>query len=1123
MLGLLKARSVMLRGMIFGCVLAAQALLTPTAIAAKSDPAWRDVNESSIVRSAQARRIVPTTYRTLYLDRASLQTLLAAAPLEAQTALDESTARIALPMPDGSFSEFQFVESPIMEPGLASKFPELKTYLGQGIDDPTASVRFDMTPQGFHAQIISWKGTSYIDPYQLDDDQHHIAYHKADAPRREPLRCLVTGEALPADAPDFSKRGVAVKLSSGAQLRSYRLAIAATGEYTSFHGGTVNLAMAAITTTMNRVNGIYERDLAVRMLLVANNNLLIYTNAATDPFTNGNPGTMIGQNQTNTTAVIGAANYDIGHVVATNSGGLAGLGVVCNVNNKARGVTGSGVPVGDAFDVNYVAHEMGHQFGGDHSFNGCDGNRNAATAYEPASGSTIQAYAGICGSDDLQPNSDDYFHRVSLNQMLTFVGTGGGASCDAATATNNSVPTVTTTATHTIPKQTPFTLTAAGADVNGDTLTYTWEQFDLGSPNPTGSLTDTGSGPLFRSFAPTTSPSRTFPQLARILNFNNTAQWELLPNTSRTLNFRVTVRDNRANGGGTNEASSAVTVSATAGPFVITAPNTAVSWNAAVPQTVTWNVDNTTASPVSTANVRILLSLNGGTSFPIVLASNEPNDGSASVVLVGSTPTTQARIRLEAVGSIYFDISNTNFTITGTAPSLGATIVETGGTAVTEGANADTYTIALTAPPTADVILTPSPNAQLSVSPATLTFTTSNWASPRTVTVTAINDDIAEGTHNGVITHAATGGGYTGVSMGSVTATITDNDTAGANIVQAGGTNLTEGGNSDTYTVVLTSQPTAAVSFTASPDAQVSVAPATLSFNAANWAAPQTITVTAVNDAIAEGTHNGVITHAASGGGYNGVVIANVAATISDNDTVGTSIVQAGGTAVTEDGTGDTYTIALTSQPTGSVTLTPTPDAQLTVTPPTLSFNAANWAAPQTVTVSAVNDTVTEGTHNGVITHAASGGDYNGVSIMSVTATIADNDTATLSSVGVVQAEGNSGTNPMQFTVQLAGQVANGFTVSYVTRNDTAIGGEDYVTASGTLSFDTTADASRTFSIGILGDLTVEPNEGFFVDLTTTAAGVQISPAAVPGEIVNDDTAVDAVFASGFESEERGS
>jgi len=341
--------------------------------------------------------------------------------------------------------------------------------------------------------------------------------------------------------------------------------------------------------------------------------------------------------------------------------------------------------------------------------------------------------------------------------------------------------------------------------------------------------------------------------------------------------------------------------------------------------------------------------------------------------------------------------------------------------------------------------------------------------------------------------------------------------------VQAGGTNLTEGGNSDTYTVVLTSQPTAAVSFTASPDAQVSVAPATLSFNAANWAAPQTITVTAVNDAIAEGTHNGVITHAASGGGYNGVVIANVAATISDNDTVGTSIVQAGGTAVTEDGTGDTYTIALTSQPTGSVTLTPTPDAQLTVTPPTLSFNAANWAAPQTVTVSAVNDTVTEGTHNGVITHAASGGDYNGVSIMSVTATIADNDTATLSSVGVVQAEGNSGTNPMQFTVQLAGQVANGFTVSYVTRNDTAIGGEDYVTASGTLSFDTTADASRTFSIGILGDLTVEPNEGFFVDLTTTAAGVQISPAAVPGEIVNDDTAVDAVFASGFESEERGS
>jgi hypothetical protein len=991
------------------CVMALSFVYSaPVAASTSRDGVWRDQGEASIARTPGGRRIVPLTYRTLALARAELDGLLGQAPLEDTVALRSAGSRITLPLADGSFGEFQFVESPIMEPGLAVKFPDVHTYLGQGVDDPGATVRFDLTPLGFHAQIISWQGTTYIDPFQTADTEHYIAYSKRDM-RGERPRCLVTGEELPVDAPDPSKRGVATKISSGTQRRTYRLALAATAEYTAFQGGTVALAQAAEVTTMNRVNGIYERELSVRMLLVANNNLLIYTNAATDPYTNGSPNTMIGQNQTNITTVIGSANYDIGHVVATNSGGLAGLGVVCNAGNKARGVTGSGAPTGDPFDVDYVAHEMGHQFGGNHSFNGCDGNRNMSTAYEPASGSTIQAYAGICGADDLQPHSDDYFHRVSLNEMLNFTVSGGGNGCAGQNATGNTAPVVAGPGNFTIPRQTPFTLTATGSDVNNDTLTYDWEQFDLGAANPLGSLVDNG-GPLFRSFSPKTSPSRTFPSLNFILANANVAQWELLPSTNRTMNFRVTARDNRAGGGGTNEASTAITVNATAGPFVVTVPNTGVSWAGNVAHTVTWNVAGTSAAPINTATVKILLSLDGGNTFPLTLATGEPNDGSASVMLFGATPTSQARIKVQAENNIYFDIGNTNFTITSNGP-VGATVAASGGTTLlAEGGATDTYTIALRVAPTAGVTVSIVPDAQLTTSPTSLSFTTANWATPQTVTVTAFNDLIAEGAHTGSIAHTASGGNYTGASIAGITANITDNDTAAVTLVQSGGT-----------------------------------------------------------------------------------------------------------TAVAEGGATDSYTLVLGSQPTASVTVNIATDAQVSVSPSSRTFTTSNWNTPQSVTVTAVNDLVVEPTHNGVLTHTATGGGYAGVSIGNVTASITDNDTASVGTVGLVQAEGNSGSSTMKFTLQLAGQVAGGFTVNYATRNDTAIAGQDYVAATGSVTFDGTLNAARDINIGVLGDLSVEPNEQFFLDLSTTRSGVSFLPAAVPGQIINDDVGADGVFANGYE------
>jgi hypothetical protein len=631
------------------------------------DALWQTVSAAELNGLSSERWVRPLSARGLRLNRTALIELLAQAPLERSNEAQERQVIIPIPLPDGSTGRFRFVEAPIMEPGLTALFPELKTYYGQGLDDLTASVRFDLTPTGFHAMILSAGTTVYIDPLARGNTEYHVSYFKNEL--RKPgwgFECQALKVAAASPAPPSTSPFV----TGGATLRTYRLALAATGEYTQFHGGTVAGALAAIVTSMNRVNGVYERDLAIRMILVANNSAVVYTNPATDPYSNNSGTTMLGQNQANLDSVIGSANYDIGHVFSTGGGGVASLRSVCVNGSKARGVTGSSLPVGDGFDIDYVAHEMGHQFGGNHTFNGttsaCSGNRAASAAYETGSGSTIMAYAGICGAENLQPNSDTYFHVKSLEEMVAFSsGTGGG--CAVPTATGNSAPIVNAGASYTIPSQTPFALTATGIDANGDLLTYCWEQYDLGTASPP--LTDDGVRPILRSYNPSASPTRSFPRLSNLLA-NTTAVGETLPTTTRTLNFRVTARDNRAGGGGIQDGATQVFVRADAGPFVVTAPNTPVNWQGGTTQTVSWNVANTSAAPISCATVKISLSLDGGLTFPTVLAASVPNTGGA-VVNIPNIANTQARV--EAVGNIFFDLSNTNFTITqGTGGGLRA-------------------------------------------------------------------------------------------------------------------------------------------------------------------------------------------------------------------------------------------------------------------------------------------------------------------------------------------------------------------------------------------------------------------------------------------------------------------
>ena len=614
---------------------------------------------------AQPAWIRAKVYQPLMVSMDAVTRTLADAPLE-DTPKANSPLIVFLPTPDGVFQRFSVVEAPIMEPALAAQFPNIKTYRGQGIDDPWATLRMDHTPQGFHAQVLTptGRGAWYIDPFTDRDTVLHTSFYKGDLRRTMPWTCDVLGRNIAMRGGD----GGAAERSSGTSLRTLRLAVAATVEYTAFHGGTVALGQAAIVTAINRVTGVYEREVAIRMVLVANNSSLVYTTAP-DPYTNGNGSTMLAENQSNVDTVIGTANYDIGHVFSTGGGGVAGLGVVCIGGNKARGVTGSPAPTGDAFWIDYVAHEMGHQFDGNHTFNGtggncAGGNRNASTAYEPGSGSTIQAYAGICGADDLQPNSDAYFHTISYNEIRANIE--AAASCGTASATVNTAPIVDAGANYTIPRQTPFTLTAIGSDANGDALTYCWEELALGAAQ-TLAATDNGASPLIRSFSPTTSPSRTVPRLATILS-NTADPEEELPSLARTTwNWRCTVRDNRSGGGGVNEDNIVLTVSSAAGPFLVTYPNSVVSIGG--PVTVTWNVAGTDSSPVNCANVKISLSTDGGNTFPTVLAASTPNDGSETVVLPAIT-TSLARLKIEAVGNIFFDLSNTNFSIFPVAPAV---------------------------------------------------------------------------------------------------------------------------------------------------------------------------------------------------------------------------------------------------------------------------------------------------------------------------------------------------------------------------------------------------------------------------------------------------------------------
>ncbi|MCF1190404.1 M12 family metallo-peptidase [Mangrovimonas sp. AS39] len=613
----------------------------------------------------------PSKAEFYQLDLGLLKSKLQSAP-DRRTNQVTSNLIIEFPNSLGGFEAFRIKEASVMHEDLQANFPNIRSYVGTSVNHPGRKIRFSITPKGLHTMTLgNIEVTEYIDPYMNSEDTYMV-YSKKDLPVINDFVCEFEDDSM-----DSNKNNVQSQFfnADDGLLRDYRLALASTIEYSEFHWMAAGLTvldseadkkaavLAAMVVTMTRVNGIYEQDLSVTMTLVPDNLDIIYITS--DSFDNNNASTLINQSQTIITSVIGTANYDIGHTFSTGGGGLAGLGVVCNSTQKARGITGSPSPVGDAYDVDYVAHEIGHQFGAPHTFNGNTGNcagsnRTASNAYEPGSGTTIMAYAGICAPQNIQSNSDDYFHQKSLQMMWDVITTS--ANCATTTDTGNSAPTSDAGSDYLIPMLTPYKLMGASTDVDGiDTHTFTWEQYDLG---PAGVPTETtASGPMVRSFKGTENPIRYIPNLQDLYITNGSTDWEKLSGVARDLNFRLTVRDNDEVGGQTAVDEMTATVTTAAGPFLVTSQfEEQLVWTPNQTETVTWDVAGTTGNGVNTANVNILLSTDGGLTYGTILAANTPNDGSEDIV-VPNISAPYCRIMVEAVGNIFFSVNQKFFAV----------------------------------------------------------------------------------------------------------------------------------------------------------------------------------------------------------------------------------------------------------------------------------------------------------------------------------------------------------------------------------------------------------------------------------------------------------------------------
>ncbi|MEY8759352.1 zinc-dependent metalloprotease [Chryseobacterium tongliaoense] len=567
---------------------------------------------------------------------------------------------ISIPTVNGKIERFQVWEFSNMAPELQAKYPDIRSYVGAGVEDPTAYLRFSISPVGFSSMITRSGISEYIEPYTNDRSVYAVFDSKSRQNQDpDPFQCGTTEEAEKISA---GKGGNTSKLAG---FNTFRLALSCTGEYAAYHltaAGTPSGApdavkkaviLAAMNASVTRLNSVFEKDLSLHFNLIANNDAIIFLDAASDPYTSGGPN----EAQTGISGVIASEDYDMGHLIdKKDANGAAGVGVICLVGQKARGWTAHNFPEGDKFDIDYVAHEMGHQLGAGHTYT--SHSSQADQKVEPGSGSTIMAYTGIIGGGlDVQFNSNDYFHINSVNQIKNKINS---VTCGTNVPFTTPAPTVTVGAAYTIPSSTAFVIKGTTADANPAAYTYAIEQTDQAAAAQIGANSFAyaikPTGPTFRSMSPASTPVRYFPDFNKVLAGVLTTRWESVSSVARPLNFNMSVRNNSPLQPQIGQSSTVVTVDAASGPFAVTAPTFGQSTSSGGTTTVTWNVANTAAAPVSTANVNIKLSTDGGLTFT-TLAANTANDGSEQVTIPAGSTSSNAYILVEAVNNIYYAVS----------------------------------------------------------------------------------------------------------------------------------------------------------------------------------------------------------------------------------------------------------------------------------------------------------------------------------------------------------------------------------------------------------------------------------------------------------------------------------
>jgi subtilisin-like proprotein convertase family protein len=642
---------------------------------------FKPVATNQVTLAENTRRgAFPQKFETYQLDYAGVKAVLATAPMEFVGVSKVSKCVVSIPLGNGEMEDFAVWEIAMLDAEATAAFPDIRTYAGASTKDPRRTVRLSTTVRGFRAMVIQPDySVAFVEPYAWGQTDYYIAYDRADAVDNglQHLRTGVKedgtvwfGESPELFTPTAEDRGAEV---DPLRMKIYRYCVATTGEFAQDHGTTKQEVFAAVTEYTNIVSAIFERDVALRLQLTAASFNVTFMDPVTDPYF----GTMVtdwmGQNPDILNTYTNSLSHDIGHVYSRYlegpAAGVAG-GIAC-LADKAEGCS-SGNGNGDygARFMAIIGQEVSHQMGAGHTWNRCNGGggREGIVAFEPGSGSTIMSYAGACGSDNVQGNTDLYYHAGSIAEIKNFYTIGG--ACGSYLQTTNHSPEVTLAYqdNFTIPISTPFELNGSATDVDGDPLTYCWEEVDAGPETPLGE--PAGNAAIFRTRPPVAVTNRYFPRLSTVIS-NGADITEQLPTYSRDLTFRLTARDNLLNGGGVGSADVAFKAYDGAGPFKVSSPNLVTTiWRVGEYSEVKWDVANTNVAPVNCQKVNIRLSTDGGQTYPITLASGVENDGSHYVLapdLVGTT----LRIRIDAVDNVFYDISNANFRILQpTVPSL---------------------------------------------------------------------------------------------------------------------------------------------------------------------------------------------------------------------------------------------------------------------------------------------------------------------------------------------------------------------------------------------------------------------------------------------------------------------